>query len=64
MSELRGKLDNARELVVNEKRKRQIQKKVGVMTAHWRKRRRLCMDFLMMMEESTEGTVSVKKCLK
>mmetsp|Transcript_12594 Transcript_12594/g.17356 ORF Transcript_12594/g.17356 Transcript_12594/m.17356 type:complete len:211 (-) Transcript_12594:120-752(-) len=64
ITELRGELESARELVVNEKRKRQIEKRNSLMTTHWRKRRRLCMDFLIMMEESTEGTVSVKKCLK
>lgn len=33
------------------------------MATQWRKRKRICMDFLIMMEESTEGTVSAKKCL-
>jgi hypothetical protein len=33
------------------------------MTGQWRKRRRICMDFLIAMEENTEGIVSVKKCL-
>ena len=33
------------------------------MATQWRKRKRICMDFLIMMEESTEGTISAKKCL-
>jgi len=33
------------------------------MAQQWRKRKRLCMEFLITMEESTEGTISAKKCL-
>ena len=34
------------------------------MGSTWRKRKRSCMEFLMNMEEATDGKVDVKKCLK
>ena len=34
------------------------------MSAVWRKRKRQCYEFITNMEESTEGTISLKKCLK
>jgi predicted protein tyrosine phosphatase len=64
LAELREQVEAGRKLVVNEKHKQQIKRRIEVMTTVWRKRRRICMDFLMAMEENTEGTVSVKKCLK
>jgi hypothetical protein len=63
MSDVRTQLEAARKLTVNEKHKKQTKKRIDGMVAQWRKRKRLCMDFLITMEESTEGTVSVKKCL-
>ena len=63
MSTLRDQLETARELKVNEKHKKQTKKRIDGMVAQWRKRKRLCMDFLITMEESTEGTISAKKCL-
>jgi regulator of replication initiation timing len=64
LTELREEVQAARKLKVNEKHKQQIKRRIEAMTTVWRKRRRICMDFLMAMEENTEGTVSVKKCLK
>ena len=55
--------EDARELIVNESTKKQLKRRVEHMTAVWRKRRRLCIEFLNAMEEYTEGTVSAKKCL-
>ena len=63
MNMLRESLEAARALKVNEKTKNQIKRRIEGMTAQWRKRRRICMDFLISMEESTDGTVSAKKCL-
>lgn len=63
MDVLRENLEAARALKVNEKTKKQIKRRIEGMTAQWRKRRRICMDFLISMEESTDGTVSAKKCL-
>ena len=33
------------------------------MTAHWRKRKALCHEFLTVMEELTDGTITRKKAL-
>jgi hypothetical protein len=63
MTSLNQELESARELVVDEKIKKQIKTRLDAMTAQWRKRKRICMDFLMLMEEMTEGTVSIKKCM-
>lgn len=63
LADLKEKVAAARELTVNEKRKQQVKRRIETMASEWRKRRRICMDFLMVMEENTEGTISVKKCL-
>ena len=42
----------------------QIKRRIDTMVTHWRKRRRICMDFLFSMEEHTDGTISAKKCLQ
>lgn len=63
VSDLRDKVESAQELKNFDKTRIKLKKKIDVMTAQWRKRRRMCMDFLMAMEDNTEGTISVKKCL-
>jgi hypothetical protein len=63
ITELAGQLESARKLKVNEKHKQKTKKRIQSMAAQWRKRKRLCMDFLIGLEENTDGTVSAKKCL-
>lgn len=63
MSVLREKVQDARKLKVNEKHKMKTKRNIDAMTAQWRKRKRLSLDFLIVMEESTEGTITMKKCL-
>lgn len=63
LTKIQEKLDAARMLKVNEKHKMQTKRRVENMTTFWRKRRRMCMDFLISMEEVTDGTISAKKCL-
>ena len=63
MSALEEKLDSLRAYKVNEGTRKKIHKRVDELTSVWRKRRRLTTDFLLLIEESTEGTVSMKKCL-
>lgn len=63
LKDLEEKLDAARALKVNEKHMLKTKKRIRNMTAAWRKRKRLCMDFLISLEENTDGTVSAKKCL-
>ncbi len=60
---LREQVDAAQELRGFEKHRIKIRKRVDVMAGQWRKRRRVCMDFLINMEENTDGSVSMKKCL-
>ena len=60
---LQSEVEEARKLQVNENHKKQVKRRCENMTTQWRKRRRLCMDFLISMEECTEGTISVKKTL-
>lgn len=63
VDDLRNQLDEAQKLKVNEKHKQKTKRKIQNMAAQWRKRKRLCMDFLIAMEENTDGTVRAKKCL-
>ena len=60
---LEAKLSEARALKVNEKHRQKTKKSIQHMAAQWRKRKRMCMEFLNNMEEMTDGTISVKKCL-
>lgn len=63
MTDIREQLESARQLKVNEKHKKQLKKGIESMAAQWRKRKRITIDFLNMMQEATEGTISTKKCL-
>lgn len=60
----RVEVDEARKYKVNEKYKKTVKQGINRMAAEWRKRARLCKDFLINMEEMTDGTISVKKCMK
>ena len=63
LTELKEAVEAARKLQVNEKHKKQTKRRIENMTAQWRKRRRICMESLIALEENTDGTISVKKCL-
>jgi hypothetical protein len=63
VTELEVNVEEARKLKVNEKHKQKTKKRIQSMSAHWRKRKRLCMEFLIGLEENTDGVVSAKKCL-
>jgi hypothetical protein len=63
VKDLEDQLKDARKLKSNESSRKATKRKTEQMLLHWRKRSRLCMDFLSNMEECTEGTISVKKCL-
>ena len=63
LTELKLELQNLQQFQGNEKHRAQLKRKTFAMTAEWRKRRRICLDFLISMEENTEGTISAKKCL-
>jgi uncharacterized protein YjhX (UPF0386 family) len=63
VNDLQSQVEEAQKLKVNEKHKQKTKRKIQNMAAQWRKRKRLCMDFLIAMEENTDGTVRAKKCL-
>ena len=63
LKNLNQELEALRKLTVNEKHKQALQRRIDNMTKTWRQRKRLCTDFLVSMEENTDGTVSLKKCL-
>jgi hypothetical protein len=62
-AELQRNVESARELKVHEKTKNQLKRRIEHMSTEWRKRRRICREFLNNMEEITEGVISAKKCL-
>lgn len=63
LEQLLNKVKAARDLKVNEQAKKQLKRQIEHMVTVWRKRRRMCVEFLNSMEEYTEGTISAKKCL-
>lgn len=63
LDELLVALEGARKFKVNEKHKIKVKQHIDYMASQWRKRRCICMDFLITMEEVTDGSVSMKKCL-
>lgn len=63
VQELEEKVAEAMKLKVNEKHKQSTKRKIQNMTAQWRRRKRLCMDFLIALEENTDGSIRAKKCL-
>jgi len=63
LKNVHAKAEEARKHKVNEKTKQRLKRSIESMAAQWRKRRRICMEFLVAMEENTEGSISVKKCL-
>lgn len=63
VQKLEKNVQEAMKLKVNEKHKQAIKRKIQSMAAQWRRRKRLCMDFLIALEENTDGAVRAKKCL-
>ena len=63
LADLQASLEESRQYAGNEKKREQTKKRIRNLADIWWKRRRQCTDFLQGMEDATEGTVSVKKCL-
>ena len=63
MKNLYNDIEYATKWNVNESRRTMTKRKIDNMINIWKKRKRLCIDFLNMMEDCTEGIVSTKKCL-
>jgi hypothetical protein len=62
-AELQTQAENFRKLMVNENDKKDIKKNIARMTKWWRERRKLVVEFLVGLEENTDGQVTLKKCL-
>ena len=60
---MKESIESLRTYAVNEITRKKIIKRIDEVSSQWRKRRKICTDFLILMEESTDGTVSMKKCL-
>jgi hypothetical protein len=63
LEEWTEKTSAAREYQANIPRKQSIKRQINIMSSEWRKRRRICLDFLTNMEEMTDGSISRTKCL-
>jgi hypothetical protein len=63
LHKLSSQLEIARAYQCNEKHKEETIKRINHFSSDWRKRRKICMDFLISMEELTEGTITAKSCL-
>jgi hypothetical protein len=63
LKNLEEEVEGSRKFKTNEKHKKNLKHRIDTMTSIWRKRRRMCTDFLISMEENTEGTITAKKCL-
>ena len=63
LADLQASVEESRQYAGNEKKREQTKKRIRNLADIWWKRRRQCTDFLQGMEDATEGTVSVKKCL-
>lgn len=62
-SRLREEVEECAHYKDNSKKCKLMKKKVETMLAQWRRRKRNCLEFLDMMEEATDGTISTKKCI-
>lgn len=63
LAKIQGEVEEARKLQVNEKHKNGIKRRRDNMVTQWRKRRRMCMEILINLEELSDGKISSKKCL-
>jgi hypothetical protein len=63
LKDLAERAEAGRKLKVNEKHKLKVKRGIEYMAAQWRKRRRICMDFLISMEENSDGSITIKRCL-
>jgi hypothetical protein len=64
LTSLMAETSTARQFTENKARRIALQKSIDTMAKYWRKRRQLCLDFLEMMDNCTEGIISIKKCIK
>lgn len=63
IADLREGVQACAEFKDNAKKFKAVKRRLEVMISQWRKRKRLCMEFLSQMEEATDGAVNAKKCM-
>lgn len=64
LEELKNQVESSRALKVNEKTRAATKKRIGILTAEVRKRRKLCTDGLRRLEDMSEGAISYNACMK
>jgi hypothetical protein len=64
VAELEATAVEARKLKANEKQKQKVQGNIQTMTRYWRQRKKLTDEFLINIEQATDGAVSRAKCYK
>ena len=63
VSRLNERLELYRTFEDNERKRKKILSNINHFASHWKKRRHICMEVLNMLQDCTEGAISVKKCL-
>ena len=63
LDEAKEQVEEAKKFQADEALKKKIKRRLADATAYWRKRRRICKDFLINLEETSDGAISMKKCL-
>ena len=59
---LQDKVQTARKLKVNESHRNKVESQIKKMKEHWKKRKRICMDFIFNMDDLSDGVITSKKC--
>jgi len=64
LESIHEQVEEARKVLVDVKHVQSLKRRIQHMTTEWRKRRRLCMNTLVNLEEASDGSISATKCLK
>ena len=64
LGEMEEAIEESKAHAANEAHVKKVRKEIDAKAAIWRKRKRMCIEFISNMEDCTEGTISLKKCLK
>lgn len=64
LEDMRKQAEASRELLVNDAERIKTRDRVNSMVIEWRKRRGMCFRFIRNIEDLTEGTITLKQCLK
>eukprot|EP00594_Rhizosolenia_setigera_P008632 CAMPEP_0178967614 /NCGR_PEP_ID=MMETSP0789-20121207/17712_1 /TAXON_ID=3005 /ORGANISM="Rhizosolenia setigera, Strain CCMP 1694" /LENGTH=691 /DNA_ID=CAMNT_0020653283 /DNA_START=210 /DNA_END=2285 /DNA_ORIENTATION=+ len=61
---LSSKMNHLKQYEGNEEKRKLLHQNISHMSTIWRKRRRMTKEFLLMMEEATDGAITVKKSFR